>query len=95
MGRDLSANNSTFRSILVEMAEMADSIAGFSVLPFLLESDAPVGLSIDTSEHAQVCIFIYQCAMCKWLASLDIHPHGVLGHSIGEIAAAGEFSNHP
>lgn len=92
MGRDLASNNSGFRSILVEMAEMADSIAGFSVLPFLLESNAPAGYSIDSSEQAQVCIFIYQCAICKWLVSLDIHPHAVLGHSIGEIAASGKFS---
>lgn len=90
MARDLARANSGFGSILVRTAEHATKLAGFSVLSFLLDAVGPSGLSIDESCHAQVCIFVYQYSLCEWLKTLGILPDAVLGHSIGEIAAAGE-----
>ncbi|TFK38562.1 hypothetical protein BDQ12DRAFT_683838 [Crucibulum laeve] len=87
MARDLYNNYSGFRTILVEAATKATALVGYAVLPLLVEVSADSQL-IDRSEVAQVCIFIYQHSICKWLATLGIEPHGVMGHSLGEIAAA-------
>ena len=34
-------------------------------------------------------LFIFQYSVCTWLESLSIHAHAIMGHSLGEIAAAG------
>ncbi|KAF7965781.1 hypothetical protein HWV62_41795 [Athelia sp. TMB] len=88
MARELAQANLDFKYILTRVAELASEIAGFSVISFLLDSTAPPGLDIDESRHAQVCIFVYQYSVFQWLKGLAILPDAVLGHSIGEIAAA-------
>ncbi|KAF8151526.1 hypothetical protein B0H34DRAFT_132545 [Crassisporium funariophilum] len=88
MGRYLSNQFSGFRAIITEAANKAAALTGYPILPFLIDESAPRGLSIDHSEIAQVCIFIFQYSVCTWLESMDIHAHAVMGHSLGEIAAA-------
>ena len=91
MARELAHANLDFKYLLTRVAEQASEIAGFSVISFLLDSTAPHDLDINESRHAQVCIFVYQYSVFQWLKGLAILPDAVLGHSIGEIAAAGEF----
>lgn len=81
-----------FRAIITEAANAAAARTGFPVLSFLLGSDTHYERKIDESEVAQVCIFIHQYSISRWLNSLGLHPASVIGHSIGEIAAAGMFS---
>jgi acyl transferase domain-containing protein len=64
-------------------------LTGYPVLPFIIDQSAPRGLSIDQSEIAQICIFIFKYSLCTWLESLGIYAHTILGHSLGGIAAAG------
>jgi acyl transferase domain-containing protein len=89
MGRYLANQYSGFRSIIVEAANKAADLTGYPILPFLIEESAPGKLSIDHSEVAPVCIFIFQYSVATWLESLGIQAHAVMGHSLGEIAAAG------
>ena len=94
MGRYLAQQFSGFNAIITDAANKASVLTGYPVLPFLVDQSAPRGLSIDQSEIAQICIFIFQYSVCTWLESLGIHAHAVLGHSLGEIAAAGMFASH-
>lgn len=86
MAGDLANRYSGFRRILSDVCGMASSLAGFPILPLLLGTDDS---SIDQSEVAQICIFVYQYSVSRWLESLGIRAHAVVGHSLGEIAAAG------
>ncbi|KAF8953963.1 acyl transferase domain-containing protein [Flammula alnicola] len=87
MGRYLANQYSGFRSIITDAANKASALTGYPILPYLVEESAPGNLSIDHSEVAQVCIFIFQYAVSTWLESLGVHSHAVMGHSLGEIAA--------
>jgi Acyl transferase domain len=93
MGRYLAQQYSGFNAIITDAANKASALTGYPILPLLVDQSAPRGLSIDQSEVAQVCIFIFQYSVCTWLESLGIHAHAVMGHSLGEIAAAGMFSS--
>ncbi|KAF8529293.1 polyketide synthetase [Hysterangium stoloniferum] len=88
MANDLADRFSGFRAILTEYAQLATSFAGYPVLPLLLKRTGEQDKEIDQSEIAQLCIFVYQCAIVKWLESLGIQGQAVIGHSLGEIAAA-------
>ncbi|RDB30950.1 Narbonolide/10-deoxymethynolide synthase PikA4, module 6 [Hypsizygus marmoreus] len=87
MAKDLATRYSSFCSILTEYAGLASSLSGYPVLCLLLGTPN-CKMDIDQSQVAQICIFVYQCAVSKWLESLGIHALGVVGHSLGEIAAA-------
>src|SRR6266571_5155543 len=91
MGRYLANQYSGFRKILTEAANKASELTGYLVLQYLVEDTAPGPLSIDNSEVAQVCIYTFQYAMATWLGTLGIEAHAVMGHSLGEITAAGKI----
>lgn len=94
MGRYLANQYSGFRKIITEAAAKATKLTGYSVLPYLVDDSAlPGSISIDNSEVAQVCIYTFQYAMATWLATLGIQSHSVMGHSLGEITAAGRLIN--
>ncbi|MFR9754144.1 acyltransferase domain-containing protein, partial [Nocardia sp. 004] len=61
-------------------------IAGWSITEELLR---PEDRSRATSTVvAQAGNFLIQVALCAELAELDIRPAAVVGHSVGEVAAA-------
>jgi acyl transferase domain-containing protein len=73
----------SFLSILSQAASAT------SVLPFLLDEESPAESSLDASYFGQICTFVFQCTMYQWLYALGIQPQAVIGHSLGEIPAAG------
>ncbi|RDB30947.1 6-deoxyerythronolide-B synthase EryA1, modules 1 and 2 [Hypsizygus marmoreus] len=87
MAKDLAVQYSGFRSILSEYANLAGSLSGYPVLRLLLGT-SDCNDDINQSQIAQICIFVYQCSVSKWLEWLEVRPQGVVGHSLGEIAAA-------
>jgi acyl transferase domain-containing protein len=92
MGRYLANQYSGFRELVAEAAVKASNLTGYPVLPYLVEDAAlPGAVSIDNSEVAQVCIYTFQYAMAVWLGTLGIQAHAVMGHSLGEITAAGKL----
>ncbi|KAJ3515067.1 hypothetical protein NLJ89_g1986 [Agrocybe chaxingu] len=95
MARSLANQYSGFRNVITEAANKASALTGYPILPYLVEESAPGHMSIDKSEVAQVCIFVFQYSMATWLETLGVQAHAVMGHSLGEIAAsviAGAFS---
>jgi len=90
MGRYLSDQYSGFRNTMIEAATKASTLTGYPVLPYLVEDHVTGALPIDNSEVAQVCIYTYQYVMASWLETLGIQAQAVMGHSLGEITAAGK-----
>ncbi|TFK38563.1 hypothetical protein BDQ12DRAFT_116355 [Crucibulum laeve] len=87
MARELSERYSGFKSIIAEAANQAMALTGHPILSLLTDTECDSDLSIDQSEIAQICIFIFQYSMSRWLQTFGIQPQAVMGHSLGEIAA--------
>ena len=68
MGRYLAAQCSGFQQIITDAANKAAALTSYSILPFLVEESTPRDLTINNSEVALVCIFVFQYAVATWLA---------------------------
>ncbi|MDP2390725.1 MAG: acyltransferase domain-containing protein, partial [Acidobacteriota bacterium] len=75
-----------FRDALTACAELVERHAGWSPLPLIVgPANDP---RIDQTEFTQPCLFTLQYALvCMWRA-WGVEPAMVVGHSIGEFAAA-------
>ena len=93
MASGLIARYPGFKDILDSSASAASMLSGYPISSFLVDTETPsYDLTTDTSQDvAQICIFVYQYSICTWLKQLSIEPQAVLGHSLGEIAAAGAY----
>jgi acyl transferase domain-containing protein len=91
MASDLIARYPGFKVILDSAASAASMLSGYPISSFLADAETSCDLTIDNSQVAQICIFVYQYSICTWLKQLGIEPQAVLGHSLGEIAAAGAY----
>ena len=92
MASGLVARYPGFKDILDSAASAAAMMSGYPILSFLVDAETTSSdLTIDSSQVAQICIFVYQFSICTWLKQLGIEPQAVLGHSLGEIAAAGAY----
>ncbi|WP_051023290.1 type I polyketide synthase [Nocardia pneumoniae] len=86
MGRQLQASEPVFRAALTECDELIARHASFSLLA---ELAAPHARSrLHHTEIAQPALFACQIALSALLSSWGIRPDAVIGHSVGEIAAA-------
>lgn len=84
MGRELLAGSPVFRETLTRCDEVIRSEVGWSVLDRLTgAADAPA--SIDT---IQPTLWAMETALCAVLRHWGIEPDHVVGHSMGEVAAA-------
>ena len=92
MASDLIARYPGFKDILDSAASAASMLSGYPISSFLVDAETSCDLTIDNSQVAQICIFVYQYSICTWLKQLGIEPQAVLGHSLGEIAAAGAYT---
>jgi acyl transferase domain-containing protein len=86
MGRAAYATNRHFREGLDEVDSLFDDQFGWSVTEALFASDLEQRLPL--THVAQPLIFSVQIATARTLAAQGITPAVVLGHSVGEIAAA-------
>lgn len=83
MAKDMIALSPLFSARLKELDEVVDFESGWSILD-IVEDDSQ---TYDT-ETAQVAITAIQIALTDLLASFGVRPAGVMGMSMGEIAAA-------
>lgn len=93
MALPLASKFSGFRTFVETAAEEAARLSGYPIKELLLSVQAPEGFNIDQSEMAQICIFIYQYSVARWLQTLGVKCSAVIGHSLGEISAAGGYLN--
>lgn len=85
MGRELLAKEAVFRNTVLDCDRLLRPLAGWSLLDVLAADEADSRL--DQTEIAQPALFALQVGLCALWKSWGIEPDGVVGHSVGEIAA--------
>ena len=86
MGRHLYATQPTFRAAIDECDRLAQVPLGRSLCDFIV-GNADEGVLEDT-RYAQPALFALEYALTRLWQSWGVTPDVVLGHSIGEYAAA-------
>ncbi len=96
MGRDLYRSEPVYREAVDRIAEtfLADNSYGRDIRDFLLWDDAS-RLSEETATRAladtantQPALYAIECALAALVKSWGVKPAAVIGHSVGEFAAA-------
>jgi acyl transferase domain-containing protein/NADPH:quinone reductase-like Zn-dependent oxidoreductase/acyl carrier protein/SAM-dependent methyltransferase len=86
MGRELMRQEPVFRQMIERCAAAMNPWARFSLLEELGRSEETSQMA--RTEIAQPSIFAMQVALAELWKSWGIEPSAVVGHSVGEIAAA-------
>ncbi|AMT70869.1 type I polyketide synthase [Mycobacteroides immunogenum] len=86
MARGLLEQPGDFRDTAAEIDEVFREVSGWSVIAELLRPQAESRVS--RTEVAQPANFLVQSALAKHLQQFGIRPTAVVGHSVGEVAAA-------
>ena len=86
MGRRLLTDSSVFREAVQEVDALFKPLAGFSILDELLGLPGPGRYA--ATEIAQPALFAVQVGLTRLLELQGVGPQAVVGHSVGEIAAA-------
>jgi acyl transferase domain-containing protein len=86
MGRGLLAWHAGFRESMVDCDAAAREVVGWSVLDEL--AAPPERSRLDETDVQQPVLFALQVALARLWLDLGVTPVAVLGHSIGEVAAA-------
>lgn len=87
MGRELFETEPLFRQTIEQCDAWLKEHERFSLLELLYSQDASEEKLADT-RHAQPAIYSIQVALVRLWAFWGVRPEAVLGHSIGEYAAA-------
>jgi 6-methylsalicylic acid synthase len=82
MGRELLAEERLLRETVEFLEPIIQEETGFSALHALTNED------FDSSDKVQVLTYVMQVGLAAILASKGVRPSAVVGHSLGEIAAA-------
>ncbi|WP_173390861.1 type I polyketide synthase [Actinomadura litoris] len=85
MGHDLYTTYPTFAQALDTIAHHLDPHLDHPIQDVMFDPD-PTRLNQTT--YTQPALFAYQTALTHLLAHWGIHPHLLIGHSIGELTAA-------
>ncbi|KAA0918102.1 polyketide synthase Pks13 [Dietzia sp. ANT_WB102] len=83
MAKELYLSNPLFASCLDAVDELIDFEAGYRIAEIILDDSQTYEL-----ENSQVGIFAIQVALIDTLKALGAKPEAVIGHSMGEVAAA-------
>ena len=86
MGRAAYYSNAAFRNAMAEIDSYFTALAGWSLTEELTSSNPTRDLA--RTSVARPLIFAIQVASVRALAHVGVRPSMVLGHSVGEVAAA-------
>lgn len=86
MGRELMQHEPVFRKIIERCDAAMKGYARFSLLEELARTEETSQIS--RTEVAQPAIFAMQVALAELWKSWGVEPTAIVGHSVGEIAAA-------
>lgn len=86
MGRELMKNEPVFRKSMEACAEALKPWAKFSLLEELAKDEKSSRMS--ETEVGQPAIFAMQVSLAELWKSWGVNPSAIVGHSVGEIAAA-------
>jgi hybrid polyketide synthase/nonribosomal peptide synthetase FtdB len=85
MGKELIEKEPVFRNAIMQCNQIWQQYAGWSLLTLFEESS---GEPMSDPQYAQPANFVLQVALTELLASYGLYPQVVIGHSVGELAAA-------
>ncbi|MEZ4729290.1 MAG: long-chain-fatty-acid--CoA ligase [Caldilineaceae bacterium] len=88
MGRELYETQPTFRQVLDEGDALLQEHLGESVLAVLYPADGVDNSRIDATQYTQPALFLLEYALAKLWQQWGVQPAYLLGHSVGELAAA-------
>ncbi len=99
MGRGLLQSDASFRDTMVELDGLVCAMGGASLLEAMIapEAEAPIGAGglggagpqrVTSFSTSQVALFALQVALARLWTGLGLQPSFVVGHSMGEVAAA-------
>lgn len=90
MGRELLAASETFRTAVEECDTLLRPLLGVSVRDLIAADpdDEAAATVLQQTRITQPALFTLEYALAKVWASLGVEPSVVLGHSVGEYAAA-------
>nr|AHZ46164.1 PKS/NRPS hybrid [uncultured bacterium 12-5D] len=86
MGQQLLEREPLFRKVIEQIDRLLKPMAGWSLLQEMTRSEKDS--KIDRTNIAQPAIFALQVALAELWKSWGIEPSKVIGHSVGEVAAA-------
>ena len=86
MGQELIDREPVFRGVLEEIDEHLKPLAGWSLIEEMQRNEE--NSQINRTNIAQPAIFGLQIALAALWKSWGIKPSKVVGHSVGEVAAA-------
>lgn len=86
MGRELMKSEPVFRAVIERCDEAMRPFASFSLLEEFAKDEA--SSQLHRTEYGQPAIFAYQVALAELWKSWGVEPSAVVGHSVGEVAAA-------
>lgn len=81
MGKEL-LNNRVFYDTVASLESIVEAEGGFSALESLRQGD------FDFTDRIQILTYVLQVGLIAVLRSKGLQPNAVIGHSVGEIAAA-------
>ncbi|GAA2632256.1 hypothetical protein GCM10010399_75700 [Dactylosporangium fulvum] len=87
MGRQLYVTNARFRRTLLECDEILRDLLGRS-LPSVLFAQADERHLLNETRYTQPALFCVEYALADLWTSWGVRPGHLLGHSVGELAAA-------
>ncbi|SOR83526.1 type I polyketide synthase [Streptomyces chartreusis] len=87
MGRDLYEGSSLFAGVVDELCGVLDGLVGGSVREVMFGLGGVEGL-LDQTVWAQAALFVLEVGLFRLVESWGVVPDVVVGHSVGEIAAA-------
>lgn len=90
MGRELYESEPAFRTEMDACAAILKQKRGLDILPFILTNDASEQAQqrLNQTAIAQPSLFVIEYALAKMWMSWGVSPRAMIGHSIGEYAAA-------
>ncbi|HEX4915417.1 MAG TPA: type I polyketide synthase, partial [Vicinamibacterales bacterium] len=86
MGQQLLAANDAFRDAVTQVSRLLEPLAGWSLLSELAAE--PGRSRLQDTAVAQPALFALQVGLAAAFKAAGVEPGAVVGHSIGEVAAA-------
>ncbi|MBS0168095.1 MAG: SDR family NAD(P)-dependent oxidoreductase [Nitrospira sp.] len=88
MGRSLYAQEPVFREQVDRCADLLAPHIGIDIKSVLFDESSDDAERLNRTALTQPALFVLEYALAKLWMSLNVHPEGMIGHSVGEYVAA-------